>query len=188
MAAYYYLAASLPMLATPDQEPPVSSDDMLEVCRRFMTEKDYEGLVVSTLDPGTGEAPWICREFHAWERSLRNSLVALRAAEQELDEDQYLRDVPDVFGTSAIAGEAMGKATPLEAELFLDGSRWAYIEDLAYGHFFDVEFLRAYRLKLQLLERRALFEEERGFAAYRDLYSRVLEASGTEIPVGGGNV
>ena len=166
----------------------MSSDDMMEVCRRFMTDSDYEGLAASVLDPDAGEAPGICRQYHAWEKSLRNRLVTLRAAEQELDESQYLREVPDVFGTAAVAGEAMGKATPLEAELFLDASRWTYIDDLAFGHYFDVEFLRAYRLKLQLLERRALFEEERGFAAYRDLYSRVLEASGTEVPVGGGNV
>ena len=188
MAAYYYLAASLPMLASPDQEPPVSSDDMQEVCRRFMTERDYEGLAASVLDPDAGEAPGICRQFHAWERSLRNRLVTLRAAEQDLEESRYLREYPDVSGTAAVAGEAMGKATPLEAELFLDSRRWACIEDLAYGHFFDVEFLRAYRLKLQLLERRALLEEQRGLAAYRVSYPRVLEASGTDIPVGGGNV
>ena len=37
------------------------------------------------------------------------------------------------------------------------------IDELSTGHFFDMEFLRAYRLKLQILERHELFEEERGF-------------------------
>jgi hypothetical protein len=42
-------------------------------------------------------------------------------------------------------------------------------------------------MKLQILERRSMFDEERGFSAYRDLYTRVLAASGTDIPDGGGN-
>lgn len=175
------------MLSSPDQEPPVSSEEMLELCSRFMKEPEYEGLLSSTVDP-VEDAPGLCGEYHSWEKSLRNELVQLRAAAQGLDEAVYLREVEDVFGTGAVAAEAMAKQTPLEAELFLDSSRWAYIDDLAIGHYFDIEFLRAYRLKLQLLERHAMFEEEKGFAAYRELYARVLDASGAEVPVGGGNV
>ena len=174
------------MLISPDQVPPVGSGDMLEVCARFMTESDYRGLEDCTLNPEDPEAPGLCMAYREWERSLRNDLVRLRAAEQALDETVYLRDAEDIFGTEAIAGEAMAKSTPLEAEIFLDASRWAKIDDLSGGHYFDIEFLRGYRLKLQILERRAMFEEEKGFAAYRDLYARVLGASGTEVPVGGG--
>lgn len=187
MATYYYLAASLPMLSSPDQEPPVSSEDMMEVCRRFMTEADYRFLETTSLDPEAGEASGLGRDFQIWERSLRNELVRLRSAEQDLDASAYLRPADPAFGTAGIAAEAMAQGTPLEAELYLDARRWSYIDDLETGHHFDKEFLGAYRLKLQILERRALFDEERGFAAYRELYSRVLEASDTEIPVGGGN-
>ncbi len=188
MAAYYYLAASLPMLSSPDQEPPVSSESMLEICSRFMKEDEYLSVLASTINPDSDEASGICEYFHSWEKSLRNELVRLRAAAQGLDENKYLRVSEDIFGVGEIAAEAMAKQTPLEAELFLDYGRWNYIDELVTGHYFDIEFLRAYRLKLQLLERRASFEEDKGFAAYRELYARVLDASGAEVPVGGGKV
>ena len=175
------------MLTDSDQEPPISGEELLDVCRRFVTDGDYHGLVESTLNPEDPAAPGICGPFREWERSLRNDLVLLRAAEQDLNPEDYIRAFEPVSGTSSIATESMAKNSPLEAELYLDGCRWLKIDELAAGHYFDIEFLRSYRMKLQILERRAMFEEERGFAAYRDLYTRVLTASGTEIPTGGDN-
>ncbi len=187
MAAYYYASASLPMLIGPDQPVPVNSEEMLDVCRRFIADGDYGGLVASSLNPEDAEAPGICASYRDWERSLRNELVIQRAAEQNLSSEEYIRASEPISGTSAIASEAMSKSSPLEAELYLDSCRWLKIEELSTGHFFDIEFLRAYRMKLQILERRAKFDEERGFSAYRDLYARVLTASGTDIPDGGDN-
>ena len=176
------------MLTDPDQKPPISSEEMLDVCRRLIAEGDYSGLLESTLNPEDPAAPGICGSYRAWERSLRNDLVLLRAAEQDLNPEDYLRTSEPVSGTSAVAAESMAKDSPLEAELYLDGCRWSIIDELTVGHYFDIEFLRSYRMKLQILERRAMFEEERGFTAYHDLYARVLSASGTEIPTGGNNV
>jgi hypothetical protein len=181
VATYYYIAASLPMIVSPEQELPMSSDDFLEVCRRFMVESDYTGLANSTLEPDGADAPGMCRTYRSWGRSRRDALVRLRAASQKLDPAEYLRESESVFGTSGIAAHAMAASTPLEAEIYLDNQRWQYIDELSMGHFFDIEFLRGYRMKLLLLERRAKFEEERGFAAYRDLYTRVLNASGGRI-------
>jgi hypothetical protein len=175
------------MLIGPDQVPPVSSEEMLDVCRRYISGDDYRGLVDSTLNPEDSGAPGICASYREWERSLRNDLVIQRSAAQNLNPDDYIRDSAALSGTGEIAAQAMGKSTPLEAELYLDSCRWLKIEELSTGHYFDIEFLRAYRMKLQILERRSMFDEERGFSAYRDLYTRVLAASGTDIPDGGGN-
>jgi len=178
LATHYYVAASLPMLVDASQEPPLSSEEFLERCRRFMTDDEYLGLAHSSLDPDGPPAPGICQAYRAWERSLRNDLARRRSEAQGLDPGDFLREVEPIFGTEDVAAGAMAADTPLTAELYLDGHRWSKIDELATGRFFDTEFLRAYRLKLQILERRALFDEERGFAAYRDIYSRVLEASG----------
>lgn len=185
MAAYYYVTASLPMLVGPDQVPPISSEEMLDVCRRFTSRGDYQGLLATSLDPEGGPAPGIWNPFRIWEISLRNELAVLRASAQNISSDKFLRESPAVLGTSSIAAEAMSGKSPLEAELYLDGCRWAKIEELCTGHYFDIENLRAYRLKLQILERHVKFEEDKGFAAYRDLYTRVLEASGSVKPTGG---
>jgi hypothetical protein len=173
------------MLITPDQVPPISSEEMMDVCRRFTSCRDYHGLLATSLDPEAGPAPGIWKSFRVWEISLRNDLAILRAAAQNLSSDKFLRKSPGVLGTSSIAAEAMSGKSPLEAELYLDGCRWAKIEELCTGHYFDIEYLRAYRMKLQILERHVKFEEEKGFAAYRVLYTRVLEATGTVEPTGG---
>lgn len=178
MAVYYYISASLPMLLGPDQPPPIDSDYMLESCRLFMNDEEYFGIKNATLDPDGPEAPGICSIYRAWERSLRNDLVKLRAAEQSLEPTAYLRESETVFGTSTTAAAAVNAATPLEAELLLISARWAILDELESGHYYDIEFLRSYRLKLQILERRAKFDEARGFTAYQDIYTRVLEASG----------
>lgn len=189
MAVYYYVSASLPMLTSSDQESPMSEAEMLDVCQRYLSDSDFSHLLESSLDPESPESYGICSVYRQWERSLRNDLVSLRAAEQNLNPEDYSRESVPVMGTSAVATEAMSKNTPLEAELYLDACRWSVIDDLAVGHFFDIEFLQSYKMKLQILDRRSKFDEERGFAAYRDLYARVLAASGTEteIPTGGEN-
>lgn len=185
MSSYYYLAASLPMLTDSLQPPPLSTGDMLDQCRRFMNGDDYRVLLRADLNPelpleesDSSDGPLsIGDEFRVWERSLRNDLARLRCAEQNQDAEAFTRDSEAAFGTAEAAAEAMARATPLEAELYLNRRRWMKAEELGAGHLFDVEFLAAYRLKLLLQERHAMFDEERGFAAYRRIYSRVLAAS-----------
>ncbi len=166
------------MLMGPDQSPPIDSDYLLESCRLFMKDEEYLGIENATLDPDGPESAGICRDYRSWERSLRNDLVRLRASEQSLDPAQYLREADAAFGTASTAAAAMNASTPLEAEMLLISARWAVLDELETGHYYDIEFLRSYRLKLQILERRAKFDEARGFAAYQDIYTRVLEASG----------
>lgn len=178
MSAYYYVAASLPLLLDADQKPPMASSELLEFCRRFLSDADFDDLSGCDLNPEESRGGGFSDRYREWERSLRNHLLTLRAQEQGVEDEPFRRESPPVFGTRRIAQEAMNCSTPLEAEIYLDNERWSYVDDLANGHFFDMEFLQGYRLKLLLQERRSLFEEEKGFAAYKQIYSRVLEASG----------
>jgi hypothetical protein len=66
---------------------------------------------------------------------------------------------------------------PLEGELSIEREKWSFLERLETGHFFDLEALVAYALKLQILERRALFEAERGETSYKTAYSEILDAA-----------
>ena len=47
----------------------------------------------------------------------------------------------------------MPNPDPLEAELYLDRIRWEKLEELEKNHYFDITYLVAYALKLQILER-----------------------------------
>ena len=151
MAVYYYVSASLPMLIDSEQDAPISSDELLEICRRFVADGDYRSLQASTLNPEDASASGICSEYRDWERSLRNELVLLRSAEQNLNPEDYIREAETVSGTSVIASESMGKDSPLEAELYLDGCRWSKIDELAAGHYFDIELITIYGMKLKII-------------------------------------
>lgn len=41
----------------------------------------------------------------------------------------------------------------LEAERMLDGERWCMLDELSLGHYFDIDFLIVYALKILILER-----------------------------------
>jgi hypothetical protein len=79
---------------------------------------------------------------------------------------------------AAAARAALGFESPLEAELFLDKSRWDTIESLQGIDYFSRNTIFGYLLKLLLLERRSLFRAEEGFVEYKGLYASVMEAAG----------
>ena len=187
MAAQYYIVASLPMLIGPHQTSPMSYEDFLDAARPFLNEEENHSLVATRLEPSTDAPEGLATCFSQWEMSLRNDLVRLRAAQAGLVASSMLREGEPVLGTLDIAQEAMAASSPLEAELILDKERWQFIDELQTPHHFNMEFLRGYSLKLQILERHARFQEDEGFAAYRDIYARVLGAAGTAVPMGGMN-
>jgi hypothetical protein len=82
------------------------------------------------------------------------------------------------------AQAAFQAESPLDGELVIERERWAVLERLQVGHYFDTEALVAYALKLQILERVGRFELERGRAAYGQVYGDILGASGAPGPDG----
>ena len=63
---------------------------------------------------------------------------------------------------AAAAREILEQETPLKAEHFMNNALWTILEDLSVGHYFDIDYLTAYFLKLQILQRRASFQVEAG--------------------------
>jgi hypothetical protein len=69
----------------------------------------------------------------------------------------------------------MAAETPLEAEILLDRARWNAIEQFQGIPAFSRNIVYGYLLKLLILERRASFKAETGFAEYKSLYASILE-------------
>jgi hypothetical protein len=113
------------------------------------------------------------RLWQNWETSLRSELVRLRAQRLGKDLQRYVVASSFVFGIAELAQEVMSMANPLEAEEKLNRARWDYLEELEVGHFFDEERLVLYALKLQLLERRASFDRERGQERFEQLWEEL---------------
>lgn len=167
MADFYpYLVSSLPMLHF-DMKPPFSFDRFLEICCPLIPEKD--GQVLRTLpQPGQyaekGIRIPVVQRWIDFDVALRNELVKIRAAKKHVDPAAYLRfggaDSPSL-APAVLAAAVM--ASLLDAEKALDELRWKALEDIAAGHYFDLDFLIAYAGKLLILERWDTIRNAEGF-------------------------
>jgi hypothetical protein len=151
---YVYLISSLPMLHF-GSRPHFSLEQFFQMCRDFIPEGDFKILQLCAdgfLENNPGQPTlthW--REF---EIGLRNELVKIRSGFKKIEPDIYLR--PGGQSESALYQVAMNsRRSPslIESEKFLDQERWRKLEELAFGHYFDLDVLIIYCLKLSILWR-----------------------------------
>jgi hypothetical protein len=157
MADFYtYLIASLPMLHF-GMRPPFSFERFLELCRPFTPEKDYQ-LIRILPQPEryleTDKRRLVIQRWIAFDTALRNALVRFRATKKQIEPATYLRpagyDVPSVGPAVLTAGI---HPSILDVEKTLDETRWKALEELATGHYFDLDFLIIYAYQLLILQR-----------------------------------
>ncbi len=122
--------------------------------------------------------------WFAWERALRQALARLRGQKLGRDAAELAQPPADALDAIAVAKAALAIDSPLEAESFLDRARWDAVEELQARNYFDRDTVYGYMIKLLLLERKALFRVEEGFAEYKAIYASVMEAASTSIASG----
>ena len=156
MSGYYpYLISSLPALSI-GMKPPFSFDRLLDMCGNLISDID-RALLESLRSSGSCEYARnpTMRAWRSFETLVRNELVMIRASRMHVDASKYLR--PDVCPESAhaahIAINAYRKISPLEVERALDLERWQVLNELAHGHYFDVDTLIIYGARLLILEK-----------------------------------
>jgi len=157
MPRYYtYLISSLPALFF-GAKPPFTSRKFLEFCEGFISAQEL-GFLRLVFKPEeclyNGNQPTL-RQWFSFERDLRNELVKIRAARKHLEPQKYLR--PDGGYVSPrlvhVALACSRNSSVLEAEKNLDLERWRMLEELATGHYFDIDSLIIYSQKLFILEK-----------------------------------
>jgi hypothetical protein len=153
---YTYLIASLPVLNF-GSKVPFSYADFLGRVAKFIPEEDFallEGLPDYSADNYRGGNPLLEKWFYA-EITLRNELVRIRASRRHIDPHKYLRPHDGYVShwVNRIILAAQRNPSCLEGEKILDELRWQVLEELSLGHFFDLDFLIIYGLKLLILER-----------------------------------
>ena len=175
---YYYTVSSLPMLMW-DSDKFMTESEFLYACESTVAEKDFETLKASLLSPvqGTAVTNPVLKSWYDWENTLRSELVKLRAAKKGTDAEKYISDNPGEAGVVEIAREAFNQSSPLDGEKILDQARWDFLDMLEAGHMFDIGKLIIYYLKLQLLNRRALLNKEKGQQEYEKIYADILAAA-----------
>ena len=180
---YYYTVSSLPYLQL-DGEITINVEEFLEACRPWLKERDMQALESTRLVPEPEDVHRLedfsnaQRAFYVFEAGLRNELVRLRAASlgwEALDSLVLTADDEDFTGDAEIAErarEAYQQESPLEADRQLDRARWAFLDDLAVGHYFDLDTLVIYYLKLLIMDRRIHMSTAEGTDAFETVYDR----------------
>ena len=157
MADFYtYLIASLPMLHF-GMKPPFSFERFLDVCCPFIPKKDFQLLRTLPQPEHYSEKGKRHRSIQKWiefDGALRNELVRIRATKKHIDPAMYLR--PDGYTGSSLAPAGMAAnitTSVLDPEKTLDETRWKALEELATGHYFDLDVLITYAYHLLILQR-----------------------------------
>ncbi len=173
---YYYLVASLPHLKF-GAAPLLAPGQFLSRCAGQVSaahDRVLAGVELFQARPAkTGLA--LLDRWHEHERTLRNALASERAKRLGAAAAGHLRDFRPDARLAEIARQLLALDSPLAADEELDRVRWRFLEELAFGHHFDLETLVVYLLKLRILERRARFDPTVGAA----LFDRML-AQGAE--------
>jgi len=136
-------------------KPPFSFERFLELCQDKIADADL-GVLKSVKETHAyaGSQPTL-KKYHAFEVALRNELVKIRASRKHIDPMKYIRGdaaYSEPYITH-IALNAYRNPALLEAEKTLDQERWRALDELAVGHYFDLDLLLTYALKLLILER-----------------------------------
>jgi len=174
--AYYYLIASLPMLSFAVKAP-LSYKEFLEDCQRILPSEDFDFIKVATLESQlqTDKKNETLILWKNFQNKFCNEKARFRAMQNKQDFFKYLRG--DVSPEPRLA-EAMGQAwrspDPLSAEKSLDKLRWQYLDDLSFGHSFDLDFLIIYGLKLQILDRYRDIESSKGEKSFEEFSQTAL--------------
>jgi hypothetical protein len=178
---YYFLIAQLPYLSY-GPALPISLPEFKELCGEHLSKEHFAMLkhCVFGIPEGNAEFKSSNSAFiDGWrkrERALMFALARVRAERLKIAGAQtvFLAENLDI-DTENQAKSAAAMDNPLEAELFLDKGRWDAVESLLKTTYFGVNAVYAYMLKLLLIERRAAFRTEEGFAEYKALYASIME-------------
>jgi hypothetical protein len=150
---YIYLISSLPMLHF-GIKPPFSLARFIEICKDKIPDADIEVIKLIAEDNVYKGPQATLKQWAAFDIALKNELVKIRASRKHLDPLKYIRGEEYTEPYIAhLAINAYRASSILEAEKILDEARWQRLEELATGHYFDLDFLIVYAFKLLLLER-----------------------------------
>ena len=156
MPTYYpYLLSSLPMLNF-NARPPFKIERFLGMCKDLIPDRDLEVIDLCFKPFLLEERPGYetLKQWIEFEKGLRNELVKIRASRKKTDPQIYLRKDgqadPSVYH---IAMNSHRILSLIESEKFLDLARWQKLDELLCGHYFDIDALIVYALKLAILWR-----------------------------------
>ncbi len=154
---YYYLVSSLPHLEF-GTKPVISKQAFFAECGKWLSQKDLNLLQTADKDilENTPAQPEVLKEWGRADKSLREDLSIAREAKKRSSSEK-----PPEFAASIF-----DKENPLLMETEFERKRWAMLDELEFGCYFDVNILVIYLLKLKILERLGMFNKDEGIKAF----------------------
>ncbi len=184
--SYYYLVSSLPGL-TMDSTPGITLATFQSLCEDHLDACDRQALA-EVLNPGDAELPATHPFADRWvgyETQLRNAVTRIRAGRRQEDAGPFLRDHSGFdVGIEEGVDEAFNLPSPLAREQALDRIRWRILDEITGVDPFAVDAVLAYGAKLQLAERWAGMDAERGQARINAAISETPSDAAEEIEGG----
>lgn len=173
--AYYYFAASLPMLLWGGKVP-LSMEDYLSDCQRLLEENDY-ALVRRLLEGEGGTGATGNAAADAWlrfDRNFRNEMALFRAQRLGKDPAKHVRgDWDSDPSLKDVIHQASKSSNLMSAETLLDQTVWQFLDELVSGHYYDTVYIFVYGLKLKILERHRQYHSPQGRSSFDEI--RMIE-------------
>ncbi|MDY6856690.1 MAG: DUF2764 family protein [Thermodesulfobacteriota bacterium] len=182
---YYYTINSLPHLSF-DRPLPITEKEFLDRTQSELNSKDLDILRTARLRRTEPErvSIHVLKRWYDWERGLRNRLVLLRATKLGVDHKEFIQAGDEDESSVRLADEIFQIESPVDAEHAINKARWDFLEELEQGRYFNLEKLAVYFLKLQILERISLFNEEKGRERLVSILDQVVSVWKQEGKVG----
>jgi len=153
MSNYYYLVASLPHLEFKDK-PPIEKKVFISECVKWLSPKDIN--IILAADAARERPEWPENEALAGWKAFDAELRMM------LQEERKSRKTGGNYKASQELQVALEEATPLLMEMKYEEIRWNFLKEEMKQHFFDINWLIIYFLKLQILSRLGSFNKDKG--------------------------
>ncbi len=166
---FFYFISSLPLLRF-GEKALLTYESFLSSSRDCLSEQEATVLASLKLCPSEQavSALPVIEKWYAEETYLRNLVIVFRARSRKREAARWQRESSEYSGQLIKRiEEIMALPNAWEKEQALDLIRWQRLDELGAGHLFDFPAVIVYALRLLILEKHRLREEEAGsrFAA-----------------------
>lgn len=175
MSQYYYTRAALPTIRL-GEKVPISGEKFLQFAGATVSPGDYRLLSRSRWGSDDPAGHSFADRILAWDKELRLELARARLAEPKCSLAELV--LPESDGLDVLTEKvrtALTLDSPLAVEIYLNNLRWGFVEEMGVAHFFDLEAMMAYYLKLQIALRQEKFQKEVGLEFFKKYYRKVVE-------------
>ncbi|MBU1121881.1 MAG: DUF2764 family protein [Candidatus Omnitrophota bacterium] len=160
MSNYYYLAAQLPFLQFA-RWPEVTTENFLNEARKWLSKENFAVLENVNIDNFISDKTdtYVLKEYKRFDYRVKEEISFFRKADSDGRSYKLSSKLREVFTVD----------DPLEREKLLLYLRWKIIEEKESGHYFDLDFLTAYFLKMQILQRLFTFNKDNGLRLFDEV-------------------